>query len=149
MKIYVDADACPVKSMIISIATEMDVQVMLIQSYAHYSHAEQPAGVETIYVDTEAEAADYKIMALATKDDVIVTQDYGLAALGLGKGCVVLHHNGFAYTNQNIDRLLQTRHASAMARKAGQKTRGPKAYTAEDEKKFGGLLMKTIEAHRS
>ncbi|WP_099156684.1 YaiI/YqxD family protein [Virgibacillus ndiopensis] len=144
MKIYVDADACPVKDTIISIAKDYHIQVILVKSFSHFSNTEQPPGVETIYVDTGAEAADYRIMKLARKKDIIITQDYGLASLGLAKGCIILHHKGFTYTNDNIDQLLQTRYASAMARKSGKRTKGPKAFTAEDEKKFRELFIKTI-----
>lgn len=145
MKIYVDADACPVKETIISIASNYQIPVVLVKSFAHFSHAKEQLEVETIYVDTGAEAADYRIMQLAQKGDIIITQDYGLASLGLAKGCTVLHHKGFAYTNDNIDQLLQTRYASAIARKSGKRTKGPKAFTADDVKKFSELFHKKIE----
>ena len=70
-------------------------------------------------------AADYRIMKLAENGDLIITQDYGLASLGLAKGCTVLHHSGYSYTNENIDQLLQTRYLSAMARKSRKRTKGP------------------------
>lgn len=145
MKIYVDADASPVKDIVIEVAKKHEIQVVLVKSISHYSHDEQPIGVETIYVDTGADAADYRIMELAKQKDLIITQDYGLASLGLGKGCLVLHHKGFAYTNENIDQLLQTRHLSAKARRSGQKTKGPKPFTDEDRRKFKLLLEKTIQ----
>lgn len=146
MKIYVDADACPVKDTIISIAEDYRILVILVKSFAHFSNKEEQPGVETIYVDTGADSADYRIMQLAQKGDIIITQDYGLASLGLPKGCIVLHHKGFRYTNDNIDHLLQTRYASAMARKSGKRTKGPKAFTAEDERKFRELLVATLES---
>lgn len=145
MKIYVDADACPVKESIISIAQDAGISVILVKSFSHFSNDNEEPGVETVYVDTGAEAADYRIMKLAKKGDIIVTQDYGLASLGLAKGCIVLHHKGFTYTNENIDQLLQTRYVSAMARKAGKKTKGPKALTAEDKENFRTLFIQTIE----
>ncbi|MFC3041714.1 YaiI/YqxD family protein [Virgibacillus xinjiangensis] len=148
MKIYVDADASPVKQIVINTAKQTGIPVVLVQSFAHYSPGEQTYGVETVYVDTGAEAADYKIMKLAESGDIIVTQDYGLASLGLAKGCVVLHHKGFAYTNDNIDLLLETRYASAMARKSGKRTKGPKAFTAEDRNKFEILLRETIQQQK-
>ncbi|MED4019227.1 YaiI/YqxD family protein, partial [Sutcliffiella cohnii] len=121
MKIYVDADACPVKNIIITEARKYEIPVILVTSFSHYSNAEQPQGVETIYVDSGADAADYRIVKLVKKRDIIVTQDYGLASLGLAKGVIVLHHKGFTYSNENIDQLLQTRYLSAMARKSGQR----------------------------
>ncbi|PKR83345.1 YaiI/YqxD family protein [Heyndrickxia camelliae] len=144
MKIYVDADACPVKSIIISEATKTGTPVILVTSFPHYSSEEYPEGVETIYVDTGADAADYRIMKLAETGDLSITQDYGLASLGLAKGCTVLHHKGFLYTNDNIDQLLQSRYLSAMERKSGKRTKGPKAFTNEDREKFKQLFRKII-----
>lgn len=144
MKIYVDADACPVKDIVISEGTNADIPVILVTSFSHFSSAEQPSGVETIYVDDGADAADYRIMKLAEKGDIIVTQDYGLASLGLAKSCKVLHHKGFIYTNENIDQLLQTRYFSAMARKGGKRTKGPKPFTSEDREQFREVFKKAI-----
>lgn len=144
MKIYVDADACPVKEIIIAEARAFEIPVILVTSFSHFSNAEQPSGVKTIYVDSGADAADYRIVKLVEKGDVIVTQDYGLASLGLAKGIIVLHHKGFRYTNENIDQLLQTRYLSAMARKSGQRTKGPKPFTAEDREQFRNLFKQVI-----
>jgi uncharacterized protein YaiI (UPF0178 family) len=116
----------------------------VISTCSHVPLVEQQSGVETIYVDSGADAADYRIMKLAQKGDLIITQDYGLASLGLAKGCTVLHHSGYSYTNENIDQLLQTRYLSAMARKSGKRTKGPKPFTAEDREKFRGLFKRTI-----
>lgn len=146
MKIYVDADACPVKDIIIFEARKLKIPVILVTSFSHFSNAEQPSEVETIYVDSGADAADYRIVKLAEKGDIIVTQDYGLASLGLAKGIIVLHHKGFSYTNENIDQLLQTRYLSAMARKSGQRTKGPKPFTAEDREQFRDLFSQVISS---
>jgi len=144
MKIYVDADACPVKDIIITESRKADIPVILVTSYSHFSVTEQPPGVEIIYVDAGADAADYRIIKLVEKGDMIVTQDYGLASLGLAKGCTVLHHKGFIYTNENIDELLQFRYLSAMARKSGKRTKGPKPFTTEDREKFRDLFKRII-----
>jgi uncharacterized protein YaiI (UPF0178 family) len=144
MKIYIDADACPVKDIIISEGRSAELPVILVTSFSHFSNAEQPSGVEIIYVDSGAEAADYRIMKLVKSGDIMVTQDYGLASLGLAKGCIVLHHKGFSYTNENIDQLLQTRYFSAMARKSGKRTKGPKPFTAEDREQFRELFKRAI-----
>lgn len=136
MKIYVDADACPVQGEIISIAQKKEVPVFLVKSYAHFTHEEDPNGAKTLYVDQKAEAADMKILSLAKRGDLIVTQDYGLAALGLAKGCVMIHHKGFSFHEGNINQFLQSRHLSAKARRSGQRTKGPKPFTKEDKKKF-------------
>lgn len=144
MNVYVDADACPVKDIIIFECTNAEIPVILVTSFSHFSNKEQPSGVEIIYVDSGADAADYRIMKLAENGDIIVTQDYGLASLGLAKGCTVLHHKGFSYTSENIDDLLHTRYLSAIARKSGKRTKGPKPFTTEDKQRFRELFKKAI-----
>ncbi|QQK76846.1 YaiI/YqxD family protein [Salicibibacter cibarius] len=146
MKIYVDADACPVKDIIIEAGRAANIPVVLVKSFNHYSPEEQPPGVETVYVDTGADAADYRIMQLADTHDLIVTQDYGLAALGLAKNCTVLHHNGFVYSNENIEQLLSSRHAQAKIRRSGQKTKGPKLFTDEDRERFRATLEEALDS---
>lgn len=136
MRIIVDADACPVKNEIIEVAAAFNLSVVLVMSIAHYSFDSLPAHVESVYVEKGADRADFKIVQLAKKGDVIITQDYGLASLLLPKGCHVVHHKGYEYTDHNIDRLLETRHFSALQRAAGQRTKGPSAFTEADRNKF-------------
>lgn len=144
MKIYIDADACPVQTEVIELAETHALQVVLVKSISHFSHEELPAHVETVYVDKGAEMADFKIIQLIKPGDIIITQDYGLASICLGKDTIVLHQKGFRYTNENIDRLLTTRHNSAMARRAGNRTKGPKPFTNNDREKFTRLLDRII-----
>src|SRR5699024_2653275 len=145
MKIYIDADASPVKNIVINEAKQFKISVVLVKSYSHFSLSDDTEGMEKIYVDTGADAVDDVILKHTQPDDIIITQDYGLASLVLAKECKVLHHKGFAYSNKNIDMLLQIRHLSAMARKAGQRTKGPNACTDEDREKFRDLLIKTLK----
>lgn len=144
MKIYVDADACPVTEEIKVISERENIPVTLVKSFDHFSYEKDPKHVETIYVDKGPDMADFRIMKLAKKDDIVITQDYGLAALLIGKGCIVLHHKGYAYTERNIDQLLESRYTSAMARKSGERTKGPKPFTKEDKAKFSYLLKRKI-----
>ncbi|HLR79460.1 MAG TPA: YaiI/YqxD family protein [Bacillota bacterium] len=145
MKIFVDADASPVQDIVISIAREAHIPVILVKSFNHFSHNNDINGVQTIYVDPDPDAADYKIIQLAEQGDIIITQDYGLASLGLAKGCEVLHHKGFRYTNKNINRLLHMRHISAKARRSGKQTKGPKPFTDQDREAFQQLLINTVQ----
>jgi uncharacterized protein YaiI (UPF0178 family) len=147
MTIYIYADACPVKDIIISEGIAKNIPITLVTSISHFSTVEQPAGVETIYVDNAAEAADYRIMKLVKKNDLLITQDYGLASLALAKGAIVIHHNGYRYTSDNIDRLLQERYMSAMIRKSGKRTKGPKPFTEENRSTFRLLLTEILSAY--
>jgi len=145
MKIFVDADACPVQSELIDIAEDYRFEVTLVKSYSHYSIQPLPSHVDVVYVDKGADMADFEIIKLAKQGDMIVTQDYGLASLALGKGCHVMHHKGFMYTKHNIDRLLSNRHANQVARRAGHRTRGPKAFTQEDRDKFSTFFEEMLQ----
>src|SRR5690625_3567209 len=144
MKIYVDADACPVQEEIIEVAKDYDLEVFLIKSYSHYSHAPLPNHVSTVYVDQGKDVADFEIVKQAKQNDLIITHDYGLAAICLGKRCQVIHPKGFLYTNKNIERLLQTRHDHDLMRRAGQRTKCPRAFTTQDKKTFKQSLTNTI-----
>ncbi|UFU01200.1 YaiI/YqxD family protein [Radiobacillus kanasensis] len=150
MNIYVDADACPVKEIIEQEAASFGIPVTFVKSYAHYSPQNDSTTSKTIYVDTGADSVDYRIMLLAKRHDIIVTQDYGLASLALAKACIVLHHKGFVYSNTTIDQLLDSRHAQAKLRKSGKRTKGPKAFTEEDRNAFRDKFVKvlTMEAHK-
>src|SRR5690625_1351629 len=145
MIIYVDADACPVQNETIEVADLFSLEVVLVKSYSHYSHDQLADHVRTIYVDPGNDMADFEIVKLAQQQDIIITHDYGLAAICLGKKCTVIHPKGFRYTNKNIDRLLQTRHDHALMRRAGQRTRGPRAFTTEDKQKFTRTLTTSIQ----
>ena len=145
MKIIVDADACPVKDIIFKETKDKDIPVILVSSISHFSNQDVPAHVETIYVDAGRDAADFRIVALASKDDIVVTQDYGLASLLLPKGARVLHHKGFEYDDMNIDHLLNTRHVSAAIRQGGGRTKGPKPFSKEDQQTFLKLFQETID----
>lgn len=136
MKILVDADASPVKDEVIEVAATFHIAVILVMSIAHYSFDSHPEHVETIYVEKGVDQADFKIVQLAKKGDIIITQDYGLASLLLPKGCRVIHHKGYEYTDYNIERLLDSRHFSALQRKAGLRTKGPSVFTIENRQQF-------------
>ncbi len=144
IKIIIDSDASPVKDIVIDEAKKHNLKVVLVASYAHYSTKIHRAHVETIYVDSAKEAADYRIMQLLQKDDILITQDYGLASLALGKKAKVLHHKGFEYDNDNIANLLESRYISAKIRKSGKRTKGPKPFTKEDADTFRRLLNHTL-----
>lgn len=145
MRVIVDADACPVKDIIIEQTTGKQIPVVLVSSFAHFSSQIHPEHVRSIYVEHGADAADFKIVQLVEPGDLIVTQDYGLASLLLAKDCRIIHHTGFEYTTANIDHLLQTRYYSAMARKSGQRTKGPSALREEDRLKFKELFFEIIQ----
>lgn len=141
MRIIIDADACPVIDEILAVT---EIPVILVRNFNHFTAKDYPDNVTVTYVDDSADSADYKIIALAHIDDIVVTQDYGLASLLIAKGVRVMHHNGMVYHADNINHLLEIRHQSSQMRKAGLRTRGPKKLTAEDRQHFKEQLTQLI-----
>lgn len=145
MRIFIDGDGSPVKDTTIEVALNYSIDVVIVTSIDHYSLKEYPKNVSFVYVDKGADAADYKIVQLIQPDDILVTQDYGLASLVLPKGVRVLHQLGYEYTVENMDGLLEQRYFSAKVRKSGGRTKGPKAFTQTDREKFRENLVLLIE----
>jgi Uncharacterized protein conserved in bacteria len=145
MKILIDGDGSPVKEATIALAKQYQVPVQLVTTFDHYSQKNAAEDVDVIYVDRGADAADYKIVGLVQKGDLVVTQDYGLASLVLAKKARALHQNGQEYLPETIDFLLAQRYESAMIRKAGKHTKGPRAYTENDREQFKQALIQILE----
>lgn len=143
-RIWVDADACPVKGEIASAALAYPVEVWMVASY---NHAPQDLpGVRQVQVDSGDQAVDLYIANRIAPGDILVTQDFGLAAIGLGKRAQVLSNRGQVYTNENIDFLLARRHDHARKRRGGKHTRGPRPMTREDRMIFQQGLTNLLEA---
>ena len=143
MQILVDADACPVKEIIVRLAKQRNIPVtMLIDT----SHRLNDNYSKIITVDKQADSVDFALMGLLVRNDIVVTQDYGLAAMVLGRGARAINQNGFAYTNENIDRLLMERHIGAKIRRGGGKTKGPAKRTKEDNDRFEDALIKILDS---
>ncbi|MDI6783505.1 MAG: YaiI/YqxD family protein [bacterium] len=143
MKIIVDADACPVKDIIVNIAKEEQVDVVMVSSYAHF--LEEQDGVQIVQVDQEPQAADIAIINRTAKSDIVVTQDYGLAAIVLGKGAYALSPRGMIYAEEKMDGMLTQRHIQQKFRKAGGRTKGPKPHSEKDDTRFEKNLRSLIE----
>lgn len=134
MRIFVDGDACPVKEEIVEIAAEKEIEVIFIVSIAGYF--DRGWNVEKILVDSFPQAVDIAIVNRVEAGDIVVTQDYGLASLVLGKSGKAISPKGFFFTDANIDRLLQRRHLHYEARKAGVRVKHQKKRSEKDEKRF-------------
>ena len=107
MQIFVDADACPVVAIIEKIAKDNSVPVMLL---CDTNHVLSSTYSKVVVVGAGADAVDYKLISICHKGDIVVSQDYGVAAMALGKGAYAIHQSGKWYTNDNIDQMLMERH---------------------------------------
>ena len=151
MKIYVDADACPVVRIIETVARKYDVPCVLLCDTNHVLYSDYS---EVIVVGAGADAVDFKLISLLSQGDICVSQDYGVAAMALGKGCYAIHQSGKWYTNENIDQMLMERHLAKKARRSTKKhhLKGPAKRTPEDdqrfEESFEKMLRKALEESR-
>lgn len=143
MKILVDADACPVVGIVERIAKKYEIPVMLL---CDTNHVLQSDYSEVKIIGAGADAVDFALVGQCEKGDIVVTQDYGVAAMILGKGAYGIHQSGKWYTDDNIDQMLMERHMAKKARRAGSKhhLKGPSKRTEDDDKRFAESLERLI-----
>jgi len=130
------------------IAEKYEISVILLCDTNHVLHSDYS---EVKVVGAGADAVDFALVGLCRKDDLVVTQDYGVAAMILGKGAYGIHQSGKWYTNENIDRMLMERHLSKKARRSKSKhhLKGTAKRTAEDDKRFAESLEHLIRNIKS
>ena len=133
MRILIDADGCPVVDIAIACARKQGMQILLICDTAHFFERE---GAQTITVSKGADSADFRLVNMISKGDLVVTQDYGLAAMALAKQAIVLNQDGMRYTPDNIDALLLARHTARKIRQGGGRLKGPPKRTRDKDEAF-------------
>ena len=148
MRILVDADACPVVTIVEEIAEKYGIPVILLCDTNHVLRSEYS---EIKIIGAGADAVDFALVGICEKGDLVVTQDYGVAAMILGKGAYGIHQSGKWYTNENIDQMLIERHLSKKARRSKSKhhIKGPAKRTAEDDRRFRESLEQLIRKIKS
>jgi len=148
MQILVDADACPVTHIVEQAAEKNNIPVMLL---CDTNHVLQSDYSEVRIIGAGADAVDFALVSLCQKGDIVVTQDYGVAAMILGKGAYGIHQSGKWYTNDNIDQMLMERHMAKKARRTSKKhhLKGPQKRTEEDDLRFAKSLEQLILKARS
>ena len=144
MTIYIDADACPVTRIAERIAKAHGIPVTLLCDTNHLLTSDY----STVRVGgAGADAVDFALINLCRRGDIVVTQDYGVAAMALGKGAKAIHQSGRWYTDENIDLLLMERHLAGKARRSGKHhLKGPAKRTAEDDQRFAESFERLIAA---
>jgi uncharacterized protein YaiI (UPF0178 family) len=141
MQILVDADACPVKQIIVRLAKQRNIPVTMLTDTSHQLN---DGYSRIITVDKHADSVDYALMGLLAREDVVVTQDYGLAAMVLGNGAQAINQNGLVFTDSNIDRLLLDRHLGQKIRRGGGRTKGPPKRTKDDDARFEAAFARLL-----
>lgn len=144
MKILVDADACPVTRLVEQVAQREEIECILLCDTNHVLHSEYS---EVKIIGAGPDAVDFALLNLCKKGDVVVTQDYGVAAMILGKGAYGIHQSGKWYTNENIDQLLMERHLAKKVRMSKSKhhLKGPAKRTKEDDERFLASFERLIK----
>lgn len=145
MQIYVDADACPVVEIVEALAKQYEIPCTLLCDTNHVMSSNYS---QVKVIGAGADAVDFALIALIKKNagDIVVTQDYGVAAMALAKGAYCIHQSGKWYTNENIDQMLMERHLAKKARRSKSKNhcKGPGKRTAEDDERFAESFEKMI-----
>lgn len=144
LRILVDADACPVVRETEAVAQKRDLPVTLLCDEHHMLRSDY---ADVRMISSGSDAVDIALMNLCRRGDVVITQDYGVAAMVLGKGAYALHHSGKRYTNENIDLMLMERHLAKKARRASGKhhLRGPARFTDDDRRRYIAALEAVLD----
>ena len=143
IRILVDADACPVVRIVERVSKAHGLPVVLLCDTNHVLSSDYS---EIRVIGAGADAVDFALINLCRRGDVVVTQDYGVAALALGKGAYAIHQSGKLYTQDNIDQMLMERHLACKARmgKGKHHIKGPKKRTKEEDEAFEAAFLQLL-----
>ncbi len=141
MQIFIDADGCPVTDLTIRLAKQYGVRCTVFCDTSHEIHR---PGAETVTVSKGADSVDFALVNRIAAGDIVVTQDYGLAAMCLSRRAIPIHQDGMIYTNENIDSLLFFRAAAKKIRNAGGRLKGPSARTKAQDQAFAASLERLL-----
>lgn len=145
MRILIDGDACPQKEKIAKIAREYDVSVIVYMDYAHISCCKDYI---IKYCMVGKDSVDMLIVKDVQENDIVITQDYGLASLVLAKNALVLHVSGMMIDKNNIEELLLRRYVGYKERKQNKHLKGPRKRTKKDEAYFIAQLRSLLEKRK-
>lgn len=141
MTLYVDADGCPVTDIAAAEGRKRGIPVVIVADTAH-SFARD--GAICVTVDQGADSADFYIANRLCAGDLVITQDFGLAAMCLARGAFALRQDGLFYTADNIDALLSSRAEAGRIRRGGGRLKGPKKRTPADDAAFVAALCAVL-----
>lgn len=144
MKILVDADACPVKNIIEKVAKECKIEVIMLIDTSHILYSDYS---KIITVSQGRDAVDIELINQTSSGDIVVSGDYGVATMVLGKRAYAINQSGKVYTDDNIDLLMFERHISKKQRSAGIRTNKIKKRTKLDDERFEESFRKLCISH--
>lgn len=141
MRILIDADGCPVVDITVRIAKAHSIECIIL---CDTSHIFEKDGASTVVVSKGADSVDFALVNLMKRGDIVITQDYGLAAMCLARKGIVLSQNGMEYTDDNIDSLLLARHTAKKIRNSGVRLKGPAKRIPEQDEAFEKKLTEIV-----
>ena len=133
MKVLIDADGCPVVKQATQIAKENNIKVAIFCDTSHIINSDY---AEVVTVSKGADSVDFALVNKVQSGDIVITQDYGLAAMVLSKGGKAITQNGMIISDSNLGLLLSTRYESKKARMSGAHLKGPKKRSARNDEEF-------------
>ena len=142
MKVLIDADACPVVDIAVTLCKTAKIECLLLCDTAHILQRED---AQTLIFDKGADSVDFALVNRVTPGDIVITQDYGLASMCLARQARVLHQDGWEYTQYNMSGLMEQRHAAKKFRAAGGRTKGPSKRTAAQNTAFKNALWQVLQ----
>lgn len=142
MRVFVDADACPVVDITVRCCRKENIPCFLLCDTAHELYRD---GAQTLVFDKGADSVDFALVNRVSAGDIVVTQDYGLASMCLAKQAAVLHQDGWQYTQDNIGGLLFQRSESRRYRASGGRIKGPSKRTSKQDAQFARALEQLLQ----
>ena len=143
MNCLIDGDGCPVVDLTIRLCREFSVPCYLLCDTAHEFQKE---GAVTLVFDKGADSVDFSLVNRVKPGDLVITQDYGLASMCLAKKAIPVHQDGWAYTDDNIEALLFSRHQSKKLRNAGVRMKGPRKRSTDQDRAFEAFFRSLLQA---
>lgn len=142
MRIIIDGDACPGISIIEKVAKIYKVEIIIFCDINHFIQSDYST---VKIVDMGFQSVDMYVINETKENDIVISQDYGIAAICLGKNAEVINPKGYIYNKGNIDTLLDLRYISQKIRRSGGRSANQKKRTYEDDKRLEKNLIFIIK----
>ncbi|MFW6000752.1 MAG: YaiI/YqxD family protein [Halanaerobium sp.] len=145
MRILVDGDGCPVIDIIQQTAELYQIELIV---YTDLNHKHNLRYGKLITVDQGYQSVDMELYNNIKEDDIVITSDYGLAALALSRKAEVISFSGREFTDENIERLLLQRHIHLKERRKTGRHTTHKKRTTLDDKRFKKKIDKKLSSQK-
>ena len=141
MRIFVDADGCPVVDIVVRLARHYKAECLIL---CDTSHVFEKEGARTLTFSKGPDSVDFALVNMVGAGDIVVTQDYGLAAMCLARKALPISQDGVVYSADNIDSMLLARHTARKIRNAGGRLKGPAKRTPQQDRAFEEKLKQLL-----